>query len=87
MAGGKAKDVVDGPVRVGAQVDWSAYERIFGADNGWIFAVRADGSMVCYQHRNFKDGGTDVRGPIRLAGNWSNLRGVFASLPSPPVIG
>lgn len=74
-------ELVVGPVRVGERVDWSVYTRIFGAENGWIFGVRGDGSMECFKHRGFKVGGAAVSGPIKLAGNWSNLRGVFAALP------
>jgi Tachylectin len=65
-----------GPKEVGS--GWSIYQHVFSSGDGIIYGVAADGKLMWYRHRGFKDGTMSWEGPRQVGTGWLNLVDVFA---------
>jgi hypothetical protein len=58
--------------------DWGQFRSVFGAGDGIIYAITADGQLLWFKHTGVMDGRGEWEGPITLSGDWTNYERVFS---------
>jgi hypothetical protein len=56
---------------------WGEFDRLVGAGNGVLYAVRANGELVWYDHLGFSTGSFAWAGPSTVGWGWGQYKQIF----------
>lgn len=72
------RDDILGPFRV--DTGWNQFSKRFSGNDGLIYAIQPDGTLLWYRYKNFRHGqlGDTLDSPKVVGSGWSQFRQVFS---------